>query len=65
MSIQQELQHFSEDVLLLGLKYILYFLVFYISFSNIIILIVILNNWGNRLNFQIGRSQSGSRGASY
>ena len=54
MSIQQELQHFSEDVLLLGLKYILYFRVFYISFSNKLILIVIFNNWGNRLNFQIG-----------
>lgn len=54
MSIQQELHNFSEDVLLLGLKYILYFLVFYISFSNIRILIVIFHNWGNRLNLKIG-----------
>lgn len=44
----------TENGLLVGLKYILSFLVFYISFSNFLLLLALRNNWGRPVNLKIG-----------
>ena len=44
----------SEQALLRALKYILYFFAFYLTFCNILIFVVIFNNWGNPMELHIG-----------
>ena len=49
-----EFWNVNELVLLCGLKWVLLFLVFYLSFCNVLVLLVIFNNWGTPMEFKIG-----------
>jgi hypothetical protein len=44
----------TESGLLVGLRCVISFLIFYISFSNFLLLLALYNNWGRPINLKIG-----------
>ena len=44
----------EPEILLLIVKWAIYFLSFYLTSANVLILLVLINNWGKPMNFSIG-----------
>ena len=47
-------QIITDDLEIVAIRLILLFLAFYVTSSNLLILLIIINNWGKPMNFQIG-----------